>query len=194
MIICSPSSSASPMPAPAPVAVRPYGLISRAAKSSGPVDLDQPRRPDQRARRRGRLQDQLEDTSTRTGAGAIISHSQRRLARLHRQILADRAGPRPECADRGQLPQERRTAPIRPITRASRPSSPPGKAITTETHIVRRRQGKGGCSTATRTAGIAKLSQVDRLGLVRMVHAADLRSAAVAVPRRPAISAWRSSA
>ena len=97
-------------------------------------------------------------------------------------------------ADRGQLPHSAaRRLPGRLSRRAGR-SSRPGQAVTSETRTCSPAPRRSSCSSAMRTARHAKLEQGDRLGLVRMVHEADLLAADLAVRRRSAISAWRSSA
>ena len=72
--------------------VRPIGLVSRASKSTDPSTLDQPRRPDRRVRRQGQLRRRLE--GPRRAGKTETFNNVARLARLHRQILADRAGSR----------------------------------------------------------------------------------------------------
>ena len=133
------------------------------------------------------------DTLDEAGRERRAIRQPRRLARLHRQILAGRARPCRQRADRPRASAARRAAPTRPIMRRSRRSS----------RRARRSPPKPACSPAPRKrrwldryeqAGIPKLSQVDRLGLVRMVHAADFRPADLAVQAHSAISAWRSSA
>ena len=122
--ICSPSSRASLNASGKPLAVRPIGLVSRGRQVAdprrwtnhvGPIgvfdgkadydvnwkDLDEKRQPDVRQRQR--------------------------LARLHRQILADRAGARRQCRMSADFRSSRRAAATRPIMRSRRRSSRPAR-------------------------------------------------------------------
>ena len=73
------------------VALARYGLVSRAEKRQGRYQLDQSCRADRLPRRQGRLWSRL--GNARRGQGRRHPRQPRRLARLHRQILADRARP-----------------------------------------------------------------------------------------------------
>ena len=118
-------------------------------------------------------------TSTRSGSRGV--RQARRLARLHRQILADRAGARTAA-----------------MTGEFRRSPSGGYQADYAARAGHRRAGPDGdhrtrgCSPAPRK-GVARplrgrrhrqVLQVDRLGLVRLVHAADLLAAEVPVPHR----------
>ena len=70
-------------------AVAPYRPRQPRRASRRHVDLDQPRRSDRRVRRQGGLRHQLEGPRPE---GQPRPSERQRLARLHRQILADRAG------------------------------------------------------------------------------------------------------
>ena len=169
-----------------PLNVRPIGLVSRAAKSADPSTWTNHVGPiglfDGKANYDVNWKD-LDEGKTETFNNAP------RLARLHRQILADRAG----AAGRDE-----RRIPPHPSGgyQADYALARDGCAGPDRNHpdaAVRRRQGKG-LARPLRERGHPEAFQVDRLGLVRMVHAADLRPADVPVPHRSAISAWRSSA
>ena len=115
----------------------------------------QPRRTKRRTRRPGRTMSArsasstARPTTTSTGRRSTKTGQRRhvrqprRLARLHRQILADGAGPagtRPIEASFRKAPSRRlpgRLSPATPIVVA------PGQAMQLETRAFRRRQGKG---------------------------------------------------
>jgi YidC/Oxa1 family membrane protein insertase len=159
--------------------VRPIGLVSRAAKSP---DLD----------------------SWTNHVGPIGVFDGKADYDVDWKTL-DEAGPSPACSfdSRGgwlgftdkywltalapaatrrsrQLPPSAERRPTRPIMRAPRRRAP-GQARHRPKPACSPAPRKRPGSTATRTPASQAL-QVDRLGLVRMVHAADLRPADVAVP------------
>ena len=130
--------------------------------------------------------------SPRTGRRSALRQP-RRLARLHRQILADRAGSRRRRADRRQLPpraQRRLPGRLSPMRRSI---VAPGQAVTTETRLF---AGAKEMRLLDRyeDAGHPELDRAIDWGWFRLVHAADLRPAELAVQAHSAISAWRSSA
>ena len=134
----------------------PIGLASRAdqvARSRRPGPTMSARSASSAARP---IMTSTGRRSTRTSAGVTLRQP-RRLARLHRQILADRAGPARRCADRGQLPQEpERRLPGRLCRRAVRRRPRPGGER--RDPPVRRRQGKD-LLDRYESAGITKLSK-----------------------------------
>ena len=102
--ICSRSSSGSSTAARRAGRVRPIGLASRADKSPDPSTAG----PSMSARSASSA---ARPTMTSTGRRSTKARpatrfdSRRRLARLHRQILADRARSRGNARDRAPLPQ-----------------------------------------------------------------------------------------
>ena len=124
-----------------PVALRPIGLVSRSGKSADPSTWTDACRPDQRVRRRGRLRHRLGNARRGRRQGPD-GRQCRRLARLHRQILADRARARRRPAhDRRFPPFAERRLPGRLCACADHPRA--GQDADHPHPPVRRRQGKG---------------------------------------------------
>ena len=148
------------------IAVRPFALVSRVGASHDPDSWTAHVGPDRRVQRRR----QLRATITATLADATASasfDSTRRLARLHRQILAGRGHPDQNERRRRRLPP--RSADRRLSGRLSprRSIVAPGqrRALHRRTSSPAPRRSR--CSDHYRTRSASPDRAGDRLGLVR---------------------------
>ena len=106
-----------------PLAIRPIGLVSRAIKSHDPDSWTNHVGPISVFG--GKADYDIDYKTLDEGTQSGVRQCQR-LARLHRQILADRAGAG-QCRDERRFPRESRAAATRPITRSLRRSSRPAR-------------------------------------------------------------------